>query len=147
DLVARIAAQIMQSALPQGVVIENRAGAGGATGTRAVATATPDGYTLLLGTVATLGVVPVLSKSVGYDPVASFEAVAKLTDSTIVLVTPGDFPATSLATFIAYAKANPGQLNYASAGVGNLTQLNAELFKMKTGIDVVHVPFKSGAEM
>jgi len=147
DVAARIAAQILQSALGQSVVIENRPGAGGATGSRSVATADPDGYTLLLGTAATLGVVPVLSKSAGYDPVKSFAAVAKLTDSTTVLISPVTFAPESLKDFIAHAKANPGKLNYASAGVGNITQLNAELLKSKAGIDVVHVPFKSGAEM
>ena len=147
DVAARIASEIVQSTLGQSVVIENRPGAGGGTGSKAAAAAEPDGYTLLIGTAATIGVVPALSKTAGFDPVKSFAAVAKLTDSTIVLVAPIDFPAKSLADFIAYAKANPGKLNYASAGVGNLTQLNAELFKSKAGIDVVHVPYKSGAEM
>lgn len=147
DVAARIASQILQAALGQSVVIENRPGAGGATGSRSVAMAEPDGYTLLLGTAATLGVVPVLSKSAGYDPVKSFAAVAKLTDSTTLLISPITFAPDTLKDFIAYAKTNPGKLNYASAGLGNITQLNAELFKSKAGIDVVHVPFKSGSEM
>ena len=147
DVAARIASEIIQSAFGQSVVIENRAGAGGGTGSKAAASADPDGYTLLIGTAATLGVVPALSKNPGFDPVKSFAPVAKLTDSTIVLVVPIEFPAQNLKEFIAHAKANPGKLNYASAGLGNLTQLNAELFKAKAGIDVVHVPYKSGAEM
>jgi tripartite-type tricarboxylate transporter receptor subunit TctC len=129
------------------VAIENRPGAGGALGTKSVAAAEPDGVTLLIGTSATLGVVPALMKSPGYDPIRSFAPVAKIADSTLVLVTPASFPASSVKEFIAYAKANAGKLSYASAGVGNQTQLLAELFKSKAGIDVVHVPYKSGAEM
>jgi tripartite-type tricarboxylate transporter receptor subunit TctC len=147
DVSARILAQIVQSALGQSVVIENRPGAGGALGSKSVATAEPDGYTLLIGTSATLGVVPALMKNAGYDPVKSFAPVAKIADSTLVLVAPATFPASSVKEFVAHAKANPGKLSYASAGVGNQTQLLAELFKSKAGIDVLHVPYKSGAEM
>jgi tripartite-type tricarboxylate transporter receptor subunit TctC len=147
DVSARIVAQVLQSALGQGVVIENRPGAGGAIGTKSVASAEPDGATLLIGTSATLGVVPALMKNPGYDPIRSFAPVAKVADSTLVLVIPASFPANSVAEFVAYAKANPGKLSYASAGVGNQTQLLAELFKSKAGIDVLHVPYKSGAEM
>jgi len=147
DVSARILAQIVQSALGQSVVIENRPGAGGALGSKSVATAEPDGYTLLIGTSATLGVVPALMKNPGYDPIKSFAPVAKVADSTLVLVAPATFPAGSVKDFVAHAKTNPGKLSYASAGVGNQTQLLAELFKSKAGIDVVHVPYKSGAEM
>jgi len=147
DLAARLAAQVVQSALGQSVVVENRPGAGGATGTKAVAGADPDGHTLLLGTSAILGVLPALVKNPGFDPIRSFAAVAKIADSTSVLVVPAAFPAKSVADFVAYARANPGKLSYASAGAGNQTQLSAELFKAKAGIDVVHVPYKSGAEM
>jgi tripartite-type tricarboxylate transporter receptor subunit TctC len=147
DVSARIVAQVVQSALGQSVVIENRPGAGGALGSRSVANAEPDGYTLLIGTSATLGVVPALMKNAGYDPIKSFAPVAKIADSTLVLVTPATFPASSVKELVAHAKANPGKLSYASAGVGNQTQLLAELFKSKAGIDVLHVPYKSGAEM
>jgi tripartite-type tricarboxylate transporter receptor subunit TctC len=147
DVSARIVAQVVQSGLGQSVVIENRPGAGGAIGSKSVATAEPDGATLLIGTSATLGVVPALVKNPGYDPIRSFVPIAKVADSTLVLVTPATFPANSVQEFIAYAKANPGKLSYASAGVGNQTQLLAELFKSKAAIDVVHVPYKSGAEM
>jgi tripartite-type tricarboxylate transporter receptor subunit TctC len=147
DVAARVAQDIIQSALGHSVIIENRPGAGGGTGTKAVAMAEPDGYTLLIGTAATFGAVPALSKNPGFDPVTSFAHIAKLADSTTVLVAPIEFPAKTLKDFIVYAKANPGKLNYASAGLGNLTQLNAEVFKSKAGLDIVHVPFKSGAEM
>jgi tripartite-type tricarboxylate transporter receptor subunit TctC len=147
DVSARVVSQVVQSALGQSVVIENRPGAGGATGTKSVAAADPDGYTLLIGTSATLGVVPALMKSPGYDPIKSFVPVAKVADSTLVLVAPASFPADTVQAFVAHAKQNPGKLSYASAGAGNQTQLLAELFKSKAGIDVQHVPYKSGAEM
>jgi tripartite-type tricarboxylate transporter receptor subunit TctC len=147
DLAARVVVQVVQSGLGQSVVIENRPGAGGATGTKSVATADPDGYTMLIGTSATLGVVPALVRSPGYDPVKSFAPVAKLADSTTVLVVPPSFPPNSIAELIAYAKGNPGKLSYASAGYGNQTQLAAELLLARAGIKAVHVPYKSGAEM
>src|SRR5689334_24693756 len=147
DVSARIVAQVVQSGLGQSVVIENRPGAGGAIGSKSVAAAEPDGYTLLIGTSATLGVVPALVKHPGYDPIKSFAPVAKVADSTLVLVVPPDFPARTVQEFVAYAKAHPGTLSYASAGAGNQTQLLAELFKSKAGIEAVHVPYKSGAEM
>ena len=147
DVSARIVAQVVQSGLGPSVVIENRPGAGGAIGTKSVAIAEPDGATLLIGTSATLGVVPALMKNPGYDPIKSFAPVAKVADSTLVLVVPATLPANSVQEFVAYAKANPGRLSFASAGVGNQTQLLAELFKSKAGLDIVHVPYKSGAEM
>jgi tripartite-type tricarboxylate transporter receptor subunit TctC len=147
DVSARIVAQVVQAGLGTSVVIETRPGAGGAIGTKSVANADPDGAPLLLGTSATLGVVPALVKSPGYDPIKSFAPVAKVADSTLVLVVPANFPANSVQEFVTHAKANPGKLSFASAGVGNQTQLLAELFKSKAGLDIVHVPYKSGAEM
>jgi tripartite-type tricarboxylate transporter receptor subunit TctC len=147
DVSARLVSQIVQSELGGTMVVENRPGAGGATGSKSVANADPDGYTLLIGTSATLAVVPALVKNPGYDPVKSFTPVARVADSTLVLIVPAKFPANSVKEFVACAKANPGKLSYASAGAGNQTQLLAELFKAKAGIEVVHVPYKSGAEM
>jgi len=147
DVAARLVSQILQSSLGQNVVIENRPGAGGATGTKSVAAADPDGYTLLIGTSATLGVVPALVKNPGYDPIGSFTAVAKVSDSTTILIVPVNFPANTVRELVAYAKANPGKLSYASAGAGNQTQLAAELLLARAGIKAVHVPYKSGAEM
>jgi tripartite-type tricarboxylate transporter receptor subunit TctC len=147
DVSARLVAQIAQSELGAPVIVENRPGAGGAIGSKAVATADPDGYTLLLGTSATLGVVPAVTSNTGYDPIKSFAPVARVSDSTLVLVVPKDFPANTVQELVSYAKAHPGALSYASAGVGNQTQLLAELFKAKTGTDIIHVPYKSGAEM
>jgi tripartite-type tricarboxylate transporter receptor subunit TctC len=142
-----VVSQVVQSGLGQSVVIENRPGAGGATGTKSVAAAEPDGYTMLIGTSATLGVVPALVKNPGYDPVKSFAPVAKISDSTTVLIVPPDFPPNSIKELVAYEKANPGKLSYASAGYGNQTQLAAELLLARAGFKAVHVPYKSGAEM
>ena len=147
DVAARLVTQIVQTDLGATIVVENRPGAGGATGSKSVANAEPDGYTLLVGTSATLAVVPALMKSPGYDPVKSFAAVAKVADSTTVRIVPANFPANSVQEFVAYARAHPGALSYASAGAGNQTQLVAELLKAKAGITAIHVPYKSGAEM
>jgi tripartite-type tricarboxylate transporter receptor subunit TctC len=147
DVSARLVAQIAQAKLDGTMIIENRPGAGGATGSKSVANSDPDGYTLLVGTSATLAVVPALMKNPGYDPIKSFAPVARVADSTLVLIVPENFPANTVKEFVAYAKANPGKLSYASAGAGNQTQLLAELFKAKAGFEAVHVPYKSGAEM
>jgi tripartite-type tricarboxylate transporter receptor subunit TctC len=147
DLAARVASQIVQTSLGQSMIIENRPCAGGAIGTRAVAASEADGYTLLLGTVATLGALPAAMKNPGFDPDKSFAPISKLTESTAVLVAPPSLAANTVAELIAFAKANPGKLNYSSAGTGNQTHLNGEVFKVKAGIDIVHVPYKSGAEM
>jgi tripartite-type tricarboxylate transporter receptor subunit TctC len=133
DVAARLMMQFVPAALGQALVIENRPGAGGAIGSRYVAAAEPDGYTLMLATNATLCVVPALMKNPGYDPVRSFAPVAQLTESTLILAVPNKVPANTVAEFIAYAKANRGKLSYASAGVGNLTSLLAEVFKIPWG--------------
>src|SRR3981189_2857054 len=138
DVSARIAAQVMQSGLGPSVVIENRPRAGGAIGTKSVANADPDGATLLIGTSATLGVVPALMKNPGYDPIKSFAPVAKVADSTLVLVVPAAFPAKSVQEFVVYAKANPGKLSFASARVGHQTQPLPRLLQTKAGLDIVH---------
>ena len=127
DVAARVVAQVVPSGLGQSVVIENRPGAGGALGSKAVAGAEPDGYTLLIGTSATLGVVPALVKNPGYDPIKSFAPIAKVADSTTIFVVHPSFPAGSIRELAAHAKANPGKLSYASAGPGNQTHLAAEL--------------------
>jgi tripartite-type tricarboxylate transporter receptor subunit TctC len=147
DVAARLMTQVIPAALGQPLVVENRPGAGGAIGSRFVASSEPDGYTLMLANNATLCVVPALLKNPGYDPVKSFAPVAQLTESTLVFTVPNRVPANTVPEFIAYVKSRSGKLSYASAGVGNLTQLLAEVFKAKTGVDLVHVPYKSGGEM
>jgi tripartite-type tricarboxylate transporter receptor subunit TctC len=147
DLIARVVSQVLQKAFNQTVVVENKPGAGGAVGTRFVAQADPNGLTLLLGTVATLGALPAVQKNAGYDPVKSFSPVSKVTESTTVLVASADAPFKTVSELVAYARANPQKVNYASAGIGNQTQLNAELFKARTKTSIQHIPYKSGNEM
>jgi tripartite-type tricarboxylate transporter receptor subunit TctC len=142
DLVARLVAQRMGPALGQNVVIENRAGGAGVIGAKTVANAEPDGYTLLFGNVSTLAVIPAVTRNRDYDPARNFAPVAKVSDSPEVLVVDPALPVHTVGEFIAYAMAHPGTLNYGSSGYGNATHLSAEWFKSKTGVDIVHVPYK-----
>jgi tripartite-type tricarboxylate transporter receptor subunit TctC len=146
DVAARIIGQRLPTILGQPVVIENRPGAAGSLGAKAVAAAEPDGYTLLCGNISTLVVLPVVLGNRDYDPAKQFVAVAKVSQNHEVLVVRADFAARSVAELIAQAKAHPGKLNYGSAGHGNATHLAAELFKLKTGTDIVHVPYKGAAD-
>jgi tripartite-type tricarboxylate transporter receptor subunit TctC len=142
DLVARLVAQRMAPALGQSVVIENRPGGAGVIGAKAVAGAEPDGYTLLFGNISTLAVLPAVTRNRDYDPAKSFVPVAKVSDSPEVLVIDPALPVRTVGELIAYARAHPGTLNYGSSGYGNATHLSAEWFKAKTGVDIVHVPYK-----
>ena len=126
------------------IVVENRPGAAGVIGTEGVAKAQPDGYTLLMGNHAVLAMLPHLTK-IPYDPFKSFEPVILLVTVPNVLVVHPSVPAHSLAELIAYAKANPGKLSYASQGVGASGHIAAELLKLHAGIDIVHVPYKGAA--
>ena len=146
DVTARILTQQLPRALGQTVVVENRAGAAGSLGAKAVAAADPDGYTLLCGNISSLVVLPVVTNNRDYDPGKVFTPVAKISQNYEVLVVHPAFAARSVAELVAYAKARPGKLNFGSAGHGNATHLAAELFKLRTGIDIVHVPYKGAAE-
>jgi tripartite-type tricarboxylate transporter receptor subunit TctC len=146
DLPARLASQILPPKLGQPVVVENRPGAAGAIGTRAVAAATPDGYTLLAGNTSVFAVLPAVSASTGYDPIKNFAAVAKVSESYQILVVHPAAAWTSVKEFVDHAKANPGKVNYAHTGRGGLPHLTAELFKSRAGVDIVGVPYKSGGE-
>jgi tripartite-type tricarboxylate transporter receptor subunit TctC len=146
DLLARVTAQRLQTAFGQTVISENRGGAGGVIAAKAVAAAEPDGHTLLLGNTSVLVHIPILSRSAGYDPAKAFAPVARLATSYQVIFVHPSVPAKSIQEFIAYARANPGKLNYSSAGVGNTLHLAGELLKVRAKIDIVHVPYNSGAE-
>jgi tripartite-type tricarboxylate transporter receptor subunit TctC len=146
DLLGRLVATSLSNTLGQPVIIENKGGAGGAIGARAAATAAPDGYTLFVGNTATLANIPAVMKNADYDPIKDFKAVAKIMDSYQILVVRPDLPAKTVAELLAYAKANPGKLNYAAVGVGNITHLSGELLKIKTGADFVIIQYKSGGE-
>jgi tripartite-type tricarboxylate transporter receptor subunit TctC len=131
DVTARILTQHLPQTLGQPVVVENRAGAAGSLGAKAVASADPDGYTLLCGNISTLVVLPVVSNNRDYDPGKVFVPIAKVSQNHEVLVVHPAFAAKSVPELVAYAKANPGKLNYGSAGHGNATHLLAELFKLE----------------
>jgi tripartite-type tricarboxylate transporter receptor subunit TctC len=144
DIVARILAQKLGERLGQPVVVDNLPGAGGIIATDKVAKAAPDGYTLVLANTAH-GINPSLYKSLPYDAVASFAPVIKVADLTLVLVVNPAFPARSVGELIALARARPGELHYASSGVGQSLHLAGELLKSMAGVDIVHVPYKGSA--
>ncbi|HUQ25981.1 MAG TPA: tripartite tricarboxylate transporter substrate binding protein [Burkholderiales bacterium] len=142
DLTARVVGQKMGEALKQPFVVENRPGANGSIGAAAVATAAPDGYTMLLTDRGALGVNPSLYKQLTYDPMKDFAYVGIVTVAPYVLVADAKLPIRNLNDFVAYAKANPGKVNYASFGIASMAHLNIEALKSRTGMPIVHVPYK-----
>jgi tripartite-type tricarboxylate transporter receptor subunit TctC len=124
------------------VVVENQGGAGGSLGANAVARATPDGYTLLLGGIGPLVINPLATSRTPYDPIKDFDPIGILIVTPFAVAVNPNVPATTLAEFIAYARRNPGKLSYGSAGVGSGNHLTGELLKSLTGIDIVHVPYR-----
>ena len=142
DLIARLIAAKMSDGLGQQVVIDNRGGAGGNIGSAYVAKADPDGYTILMGTVATHAINSALYKKMPYDPVTSFAPISLLVLVPNVLVVNPNFPAKTVPELIALAKAEPGKYSYASSGNGTPLHLSGELFKAMAGVDIVHVPYK-----
>ena len=146
DVFARLIAQRLGPAIGGDAIAENRPGAGGAIAAKYVAGAAADGHTLLLGNTSTLATIPALAKTPDYDPVAAFAPVANIADSFSVLAMPSSSPVNTVQELIAYAKANPRKLNFGSAGQGNFTHLVAELFKLRAGIEIVHIPFRSVAD-
>jgi tripartite-type tricarboxylate transporter receptor subunit TctC len=142
DLIGRTLGPPLAEALGVQIVIDNRAGAGNTVGAEVAARAAPDGYTLLSCNIASLAVGPALYKKLGYDPERDFAAIGMIVSNPNVFTVHPSLPARSIAQFIALAKANPGKLNYASAGIGTSPQLSMELFRMETGISIVHVPYK-----
>jgi tripartite-type tricarboxylate transporter receptor subunit TctC len=142
DFMARGLAQKLGEGLGQTVVVDNRGGAGGSVGAEAVATAAPDGYTLLFSTMGVLAINPSLYKSLRYDPAKSFVPVSLTHATANMLVVHPSIPANSVPELIAYAKANPDKLTFGSAGNGTSSHLSGELFKSMAGIDITHVPYK-----
>jgi tripartite-type tricarboxylate transporter receptor subunit TctC len=144
DVAARLIAQSISTRLGQSVVVENHAGAGGRIGAKAVAGAAADGYTLLLGGTNVNAIAGAIYKDLGFDPIASFAPIAAIcTDSMALAVSPS-VPADTVAQLVTYAKDNPGKLKY-GAPPGIYTQFAGEFFKIKTGTDILFVPYKGGA--
>src|SRR5262245_2194333 len=145
DILARIAAEQLREELGQSVVVENRpGGAGGLVGTESVFRAVPDGYTILCAPQLTFSIATKLNARMTFDP-GSMEAVSILASYPSILLVRPDLPVSNPAELIAYAKANPGKLNYGSQGIGQIGHLALELFKIMAGIDMVHVPFRGSA--
>jgi tripartite-type tricarboxylate transporter receptor subunit TctC len=142
DVVSRMVATQLGDRLGRQVVVDNRGGAGGVIGTEVAANAPPDGYTLLIVSLA-YTVNPWLY-TLKYDPLSAFVPIAMLASGPNVLTVHPSVPVNSVAELIALAKQKPGELNYASAGAGSFQHLGAELFKLMAGVDIVHVPFKGG---
>ncbi len=145
DATARILQDPISQALGQSIIIDNRSGAGGTTGAAAVASARPDGYTLLLSVNASLTMNMYLQKSFPFDTLTAFAPITLLSDVALVLVVNSSLPVKSVPELIEYAKRNPGKLAYGSSGVGSGHHICGELMKQKTGIDMVHVPYRGGA--
>jgi tripartite-type tricarboxylate transporter receptor subunit TctC len=145
DTTARILVPRVSALLGQTVIVENRPGATGSLAAKNLVTTAHDGYTIMLGNASSLAVMPAITHYRDYDSVKSFAPIAKLTEGYEVLVVAPDGPK-SVAELIAQARANPGKLNFGSAGFGNLTHLSGELLKLRTGIDIVHIPYKGAPE-
>jgi tripartite-type tricarboxylate transporter receptor subunit TctC len=143
DVMARLLANALPAFLGQNVIVENRAGAGNTLGSKVAAAADPDGYTLLVSAASGLIMSPMVYKSAGYDE-NSFAPIALVAETPQVLVAHPSAPFGSVAELVAYAKANPGKLNYSTGGAGTLPHLTAELFKQLSGANIVHVPYKGG---
>ncbi len=143
DVMARLLASALPGALGQNVVVENKPGAGNTIGSKLAASADPDGYTLMVSAASGLIMSPMIIKSAGYDA-TSFAPVALVAETPQVLVVNPQLPFKTVAELVAYAKANPGKLNYSTGGIGTLPHLNAELFKRESGANIVHVPYKGG---
>jgi tripartite-type tricarboxylate transporter receptor subunit TctC len=146
DLVARTVANHLQQALGQPIVVDNRSGAGGTIGSDVVSKAAPDGYTIGIATSSTLPAAVILQKGVPYDPVDGFAQITKIGTTPYILVSGNDVPAKSLREFVAYVKANPGKVSYASVGVTTLGYLLTEQFKIVAGINMLHVPYRGAAQ-
>jgi len=146
DLVGRILAERLGDVLGQNVVVDNRGGAGGVLAAEAAARAAPDGYTLLLGTIATHGINPAIYAKINYDPVADFAPIAQFGLAPNVIVVPAALPVNSLKELVAYIRERPGQVNYASSGNGTSAHLSGAMFVARNALKATHVPYRGGSQ-
>src|SRR5882762_692404 len=142
DVLGRLVGEYLGRDLKQVVVVENKAGAQGAIGAEAVARSEPDGYTLFVAAASIIVLNPMLYKKLPYDPVKDFRMLALITDLPVVMEVHPSVPAKTVAEFVAYARQNPGKLNFGSAGTGGTIHLAGEMFKQMAGVDMVHVAYK-----
>jgi tripartite-type tricarboxylate transporter receptor subunit TctC len=145
DTTARLTGNKLSEIVGKPVIVENRPGANGALGATAVKQATPDGYTLLVGSIGVYAINPALYKNLRYDALKDFDLLSVVVRTPNVLVASPNFPANTVAELIAYLKKNPNQVTFASSGVGSSDHLTAALFWQKTGTTGIHVPYKGGA--
>jgi tripartite-type tricarboxylate transporter receptor subunit TctC len=147
DILARLIGAKLADSLGQPFPVENRPGASGAIGSQVVAKAAPDGYTLLLGTASTHGVNSAIQKSLPYDAIKDFSPITVVGGTPNVILVHPDIAAKSLAELLALARSKPGRLNFGSTSLGGTPHMSAELLKMMTGVDIVHVPYKGAGPM
>jgi tripartite-type tricarboxylate transporter receptor subunit TctC len=145
DTLGRVLAQSLSADVGQPVIVENRPGAAGAIGSEAVAKSAPDGYTLLLATSSTHSILPNLSSSVPFDPVADFTPIAEVAEGGSLLVVTPKLPVANVAQLITYARQNKGAVNYASSGVGSIPHLMGAYFAGLAGLQILHVPYKGSS--
>ena len=142
DVLGRIVGEYLGRDLKQVVVVENKAGAQGAIGAEAVARSDPDGYTLFVTAASIFVLNPLLYKKLPYDPARDFRLLSVITDAPMIMEVHPSVPAKTIAEFVAYAKRNPGKLNFGSAGTGGTVHLAGEMFKQMAGVEITHVPYK-----
>ena len=147
DTVSRLIGERLATRLGQAVNIDNRPGAGATIGATALARSTADGHTLMLGSMVDYAIAPHAHKALAFDMLRDFIPVLEIGFGTVGLIVHADLPARNLRELIALAKAKPGELSYASSGIGGLQHLNAEMFKQMAGIDLAHVPYKGTAQL
>jgi tripartite-type tricarboxylate transporter receptor subunit TctC len=146
DITGRIVAAKLSELWGQAITVENRLGAGGTLAADAVAKAPADGYTFVVCNAASHGIAPSLYKKLPYDPIRDFTPISLLGITANVMVVHPSVPATTVAEFIAYARANPGKISFGSSGIGTSPHMSVELLKSMTGINLVHIPYKGGAQ-
>jgi tripartite-type tricarboxylate transporter receptor subunit TctC len=144
DILGRVVADFLGKDLRQATLVENKPGAQGAIGAEMVARADPDGYTLLVAAGSIIVLNPLLYKKLSYDPAKDFRMLALMTDFPLLMEVHPSVPARTVAEFVAYARQNPGKLNFGSAGTGGTIHLAGEIFKRMAGIEMTHVPYKGG---
>lgn len=145
DVTTRLFAEGLATELGQPFFVENRPGANGNTGTAQVARTPPDGYTLAMVSVGTMAINPAMYRNMGFDTEKDLAPISIVSTAPMALVANNSMPFRNMAELVAYAKANPGKLNFGSGGIGSLAHLSAEMLRVRTGVDIVHVPYKGAA--
>lgn len=146
DLVGRLLAEELGKSLGQNVIVDNRGGAGGTIGTETVARAAPDGYTILMGTIGTHSINPAVYARINYDPIADFAPIIQFGAAPNVLVVNPSLPVKTVKDLVAYIRARPGQVNYASSGNGTSNHLSGAMFAAREGLKATHIPYRGGAQ-